>query len=187
MLSAYASVVQTDLNPGERLLWTGQPRRGIVLRPSDAIQIPFSLFWCGFAIFWEVSVVFGGAPIFMAFFGIPFVLIGLYMLVGRFFVDAFRRRSVIYALTDQRIMVYSGVSVRELKSLNLTALPGLQLSERRDGSGTILFMDGLAGRLASWSVSSGSQSLPAFEGIENVRMVFNLAQDAMRRARDERA
>lgn len=191
MLSPYASIFQTDLNPGERLLWTGQPRRGIFLRSGDVFLIPFSLVWGGFAIFWEVSVLVSGAPIFMALFGIPFVLIGLYMMVGRLLVDAYRRRSVYYAVTDQRILIYSGVSVRELKTLDLAVLPGVQLTEKRNGSGSILFIPSLPAPMvtlmSNFASSSGQQPLLGLDGIENVRMVYNLIQDAMRRVRDERS
>jgi hypothetical protein len=48
-----ASEIQPELSPGERLLWSGQPRGGIHLRAADAYVIPFSILWCGFAIFWE--------------------------------------------------------------------------------------------------------------------------------------
>ncbi len=33
------------LEANEKLLWSGQPRRGLMLRPSDAYVIPFSLLW----------------------------------------------------------------------------------------------------------------------------------------------
>ena len=35
------------LEPGERLVGSGRPRRGLVIRAVDLILIPFSLFWLG--------------------------------------------------------------------------------------------------------------------------------------------
>jgi hypothetical protein len=50
-------VISHELNSKERLLWSAQPPSGVRLRPADAFFIPFSLIWCGFAIFWEASAV----------------------------------------------------------------------------------------------------------------------------------
>jgi len=76
---ALEQTVRSQLASNEKLLWTGQPRPGLRLRATDALAIPFSLLWCGFAIFWEWSVLKQGAPGFFALWGIPFVAIGLYV------------------------------------------------------------------------------------------------------------
>ena len=97
--------LQKHLNKGEQLLWAERPKQGILFRASDGCLIPFSLVWGGFAIFWETMVLTTDAPIFMALFGIPFVLIGLYLIIGRFFHDMYIRRNMIYGLTKKQIII----------------------------------------------------------------------------------
>ena len=86
MYTNLSSELREHLDPRESLLWTGQPKGGIVIRAGDAFMIPFSLMWAGFAFFWEFSVIQSGAPFFFKLWGIPFVLIGLYIVIGRFFM-----------------------------------------------------------------------------------------------------
>ncbi len=85
------SEIERELSLCERLVWTGQPAKGIRLRASDAFMIPFSLLWCGFAIFWETTAINNGAPVFFRLWGMPFILVGLYIVFGRFFADAMAR------------------------------------------------------------------------------------------------
>ena len=182
------NTVQKELNSGERLIWTGTPGRGVRLRSSDAFMIPFSLMWGGFAIFWEYSVLFGldpsgspsssPAPIFMRLWGIPFVVVGLYLIVGRFFGDAFQRARTIYAVTDQRILILTQAFGKRLRSLPLRTLPEMTLAEKSDGSGTIIFGASTFGAGAFGTNRRGERP-PAFEFVERVRNVHDLIQGTL--------
>src|SRR5215510_383992 len=99
--------VRKELSSNEKLVWSGSPIQGIRLRAQDALLIPFSLLWGAGAIFWETSVLRGGAPLFFALWGIPFVLIAAYITVGRFFVAARQRARTYYAVTNQRALIIS--------------------------------------------------------------------------------
>jgi hypothetical protein len=55
-------IVSSELSTGEALVWSGHPRTGIRLSGPDLFLIPFSLVWCGFAMFWEKSVLRMGTP-----------------------------------------------------------------------------------------------------------------------------
>jgi hypothetical protein len=174
-------VARSQLARNEKLLWSGQPRGGIKLRAADALMIPFSLMWGGFAIFWETTVLTQGAPGFFALWGIPFVLIGLYLIVGRFFVDAWQRSRTYYALTDQRAIIISGLTSQQVKSLPLRTMSDITVTERADASGSIAL--GPAASPYGWLAGSGWPGMsryqpPTFEMIENVRHVHTLLRDA---------
>ena len=178
--------VAQALERGERLLWVGAPRQGLMLRAADWFLVPFSLLWGGFAIFWE-SAVLGtpNAPVLMKLWGIPFVLIGLYLIVGRFFVDAKMRENTIYAVTAERILIFSGIFRRENKSLTVRNIPEVSVVKARDGSGTISFgsapFGAFAGGFAGWPGNSRMQP-PQFEMIDDVAVVATLVREAQRSA-----
>ena len=174
------SAVEQQLSPGERLLWCGQPRRGIKFRGSDGITIPFSLMWCGFAVFWEVSVIKSGAPFFFKLWGIPFVLVGLYMVIGRFFVDAYARERTFYGVTNERVIIIGGITSRETKSLALRTLADVSLSEHSDGSGTITF--GPQYPYPADGTSRRRYRAPAFELIERAKEVYDIIRHAQKSA-----
>jgi hypothetical protein len=171
------------LDKGERLLWCGQPRGGVRLRPQDALMIPFSLLWGGFAIFWEYMVLHipakspGPVGIMFPLFGIPFVTMGLYIIFGRFFVDAKIRAHTYYGVTGERIIILSGLFSQQMKSLQLRALPEVTLSSRSDGSGNIAFgsvsFRGNFMPAGAWP-GAGRYAPPSFDLIENAREVYDI-------------
>ncbi|HEY0098484.1 MAG TPA: PH domain-containing protein [Pyrinomonadaceae bacterium] len=177
--------VRAQLESGEQLIWSGQPRQGLLLRPSDAFMIPFSLLWGGFAIFWEVSAILSGAPIFFWLFGVPFVLIGLHLIFGRFFTDARTRTHTFYGLTNDRIIITSGKHGKRVQSLSLSTLSDISLDERGDGSGTITFAPASPfGRWSNFGALPGAtrgQTPPSLEMIPQARKVYEMIRGAQRR------
>lgn len=174
--------IQRELDSGEKLLWFGMPKQGILLRGSDIFMIPFSLLWGGFAIFWEIMALAipdekaGPVAIVFPLFGIPFVLVGLYMIFGRFIYDSKKRSKTIYGLTDQRAIIVSGIFSRGVKSLNLKSISDVSLSEKSDKSGTITF--GQENPMMSFFGGNsfpgmGGYSAPKFELIESAKDVYN--------------
>ncbi len=155
--------------------------QGVVFRGSDVFMIPFSLIWGGFAIFWETMALgipneaAGAVGIVFPLFGIPFVLIGLYMIFGRFIYDSKKRAKTIYGLTNQRVIIISGIWGKSVKSLNLRNLSDVSLSEKSDKSGTIAF--GQENFMMSFSggygfPGMGGSNVPKFEFIENAKEVY---------------
>ena len=132
-------IVLAELDAGERLLWAGRPSGGIVFRRADAFMVPFSVMWAGFAVVFEVTAYRQGGLNFMALWGIPFVLIGAYLVIGRFIWDAWRRAQTFYGVTNQRVIIVSSLMSKKVKSLNLRTLSDLSLDEKRTAKGSISF------------------------------------------------
>lgn len=174
------SQIKNELGASEQLLWHGRPKPGLRLRVSDIILIPFSLMWGGFAIFWEFTVFTSGAPFFFMLFGIPFVVLGIYLIIGRFFVDAKQRSRTWYGLTNERVIIVSGVLSKSVKSLNIDTLSDVTLTEKAGGEGSIAF--GVPLMWATWISGSSSRMrnniIPTFEFIENARPVYELIRQA---------
>jgi hypothetical protein len=131
---------------------------------------------------WE-TIALGTAPFPAGLFGIPFVLVGLYMIAGRFAVDAMSRARMVYAVTDRRVVILSGLFSRNLRSLELLGLGETNSSEKADGSGTITF--GAVNpftALRGWPGTSRANTSPTFDGIARVRDVLKIIRDAQRAA-----
>lgn len=170
------SDLRSELSRDERLLWSGRPRQGLVLRAQDLFMIPFSLMWGGFAFFWEYSALTSPASLFFRLWGIPFVLMGVYMIIGRFFWDSWLRAHTSYGVTDRRILIVTASLRRQVKSLTLRTLPDISLSVRGE-SGTITF--GPTGAFNFWSSGTGwpgtgRQPVPAFDLAAEARQVYDL-------------
>jgi hypothetical protein len=106
--------VRQYLRDDEQLLWYGAPDASVWFTAEDVILIPFSILWCGFAIFWESSVIGGDAPFLFRLWGIPFVVLGLYFVAGRFFYKSYRKRHTVYAITTRRAMILGPRSFADL-------------------------------------------------------------------------
>jgi len=124
------------LSPGEVILWRGKPGKGHLLTGQDAFAIPFSIFWCGFAIFWEATVLSTNAPFLFKLWGIPFVCVGLYLVFGRFLWTAYARKHTEYVITNKKIIRQRW---NKIDIIHGRSLPPIHVSAYKDGSGTITF------------------------------------------------
>jgi hypothetical protein len=176
--------ISERLLEGEKLLWCGRPQQGLLFTSRDALLIPFSLLWGGFALFWETMVLSLGAPMLFRFWGVPFVLIGLYIIAGRFILDAWVRSRTAYAVTNRRILIVRSGVFGNVTSLSLDRLPNIQLKERGDRRGTIRF-GGLGMGYAGWGWGIWTPTLdptPQFLAIEEAQRVYEEIEHASRNA-----
>ncbi|PWK59886.1 hypothetical protein [Roseicyclus mahoneyensis] len=128
------------LEPGETILWQGQPVPDIVWRDMISGRLPIGIIFTAFSTVWISVAVWIVASIdapilFRLFFplgGLPFLAIGLYMLVGHLFWDARRRRGTWYTLTDRHAFVATDIFGR--RKLDRYPIADMAALELVDGS-----------------------------------------------------
>lgn len=174
--------IDKQLLKGERLVWKGAPTPGVFFRPIDIFLIPFSVFWAGFAIFWNGAVWLAPSSDIDWLFklwGLPFLVAGAYITVGRFLHDAKIRRHLAYGVTSQRVLIVrrkrSGNVVR---AFDLTQLSSMELQEKNDGLGSIIFeQQSMFGMNAGVDFWIPALNLARFDRIESPRRIYELIQE----------
>ncbi|WP_433599208.1 hypothetical protein ACQPXH_26610 [Nocardia sp. CA-135953] len=138
---------------------------------------PFTLVWCGFAVFWEIGAVAAGAPVLFPLWGGMFVMVGLYMVAGRFIVDARRRARTFYGVSNRRIIIVSHFLGYKVQTFNPRTLEQVLITEHSGGKGTIsLAATSLFDRRRNIVLWTGASPVPAFEMIEHATNVYELIE-----------
>jgi hypothetical protein len=143
---------------GERMLWAARPDKRIAALLSFGIWI-FAIPWTAFALFWiafpmsalyetysgvNIGAPKGTPPLIMwvfAIFGIPFVLIGLGMMLAPF--AAIRKGwRTLYVLTNKRLAVLEGGRTISVVTIRPDEISGFSRKEGPDGRGTLTVHQG---------------------------------------------
>lgn len=177
------AALSPHLLPGETIAWSGRPKQGLAFTSQDMLLIPFSLLWLGM-IGWIAygfrqgsarsteDLVFSLIPTLM-------FIVGLYIVFGRHLTDALHRRSLHYAVTDQRVIIVSRFPFKSVTSLARNSNLPLALSQYGDDTATLSFggpkpwlaiLNGIDG----WHACLGRG--PLFFRIPDAATVFHLLQ-----------
>jgi hypothetical protein len=155
------------------------PNPNMIFHSDDWVAIPFSLLWTGFIVFWETSAA-NQHSTFMTLWGIPFLIVGNYMVWGRFLVDAWLKRRTYYAVTGQRVLILQNAWRDKFSTTYLTLIPTI----RQEGTdrGTLWFgpklpiLGGKGQRKRNMS-RFWMDDVPIFADIDDVESVRRLILD----------
>lgn len=174
--------LEPELLPDERILWEGSPPTGVRFYAHDAELIPFSVLWVGFIGFWNYAAWSIPNDWSMRIWGFPFCVVGAYLLLGRFMVDAWVRRRQRYFVTNRRVLITRAGWRGGQCSLSLEDTPFIKMTERPDGSGD-LRLGPATYRRGKWGkLHERGQLVPAlsptpqFLGIAHVASVYGLIE-----------
>lgn len=131
----HARRIVPDLEPGERLLWTGQPdakRMARQILPILVFGVPWTLIAIGFGHPWSLDRLFDNL-----FSGV-FVLVGLLICSSPLAIYRTAQQTY-YAITDRRVLILTEGKRRKLELYRPTDLCETVRDELVDGSGDLLF------------------------------------------------
>jgi PH (Pleckstrin Homology) domain-containing protein len=171
---------QSELQGGESLLWSGPANPGrsaLSALPATLFGIPFA----GFAFFWMSTAYRGTHNLanhhnalasgfsMLSLFGLPFLLIGLGMILAPLWVYL-KGRSGVYAVTNRRVMLITGTTSRSVKSIIPTDIAEVDYRERPDGRGDVLIRTNSVMRTNNGT----AQITVGLYGVPNVKEVAGL-------------
>jgi hypothetical protein len=130
--------VTAELEPSERVLWTGKPVRPPLFEPFDLVVAPVTILTAGVLLWLSQATVSAG--VIHTIWSWAVIVFAAYNVVGRPIVRWLTLRGTSYTVTDRRIL-------HEIKVLGLTqrkghyfrALPPPTVVERSGGRGDVRF------------------------------------------------
>jgi hypothetical protein len=174
-------IIKSEISSSEQLLWVGRPRQGIFFRPTDVWAIPFSLLYLGFLVFVSLNLWSDNSDMFSILLGVILLFFGLYLVIGRFFDNYLTRKKTYYGITNERIVIVSGIFSQQTKFIDLEGLNEITFEETSNGLGTITF-----GREeiveSGWLSTRENQviSAPKFEQIPQAKNVYEIIRNAQK-------
>lgn len=172
-----ADVFNSILAADEKLLWWSSAKNGLIFYGSDWLNIigGFVLIAVSLAMALQILTsraetgnwILGGLICGLIF------LFGISMAFGRAWRDAHRRKRSLYAVTNQRALIWFFGRKNRVTEIPLPTLEKCRLVERRHGDGTVV----LGRDLTRWFGSSFHTTLaPRFELAGNALWVYRLIE-----------
>ena len=194
------------LSPGETILWYGRPDSRIAWGDILSMRSLHGAAFAGFAILWMVQASqvtgfmtqfrlgsggdepFGGVTGYFPYFGLIFLAVGLYNVVGHLLWDAMERRRTWYTLTDRAAYIATDLLGRKLDRHELRPDQPLELEDGEPGA--VWFAERIVHHPGRWSSVGGDRRYHepytarhrvGFERISEPRTVWRLLSEAQGR------
>jgi hypothetical protein len=135
--------VSQELQQGEHIEWIGQPYPGRYARGFAKIVL-FALPWTAFSLFWIAAAAGFRIPDFregfdfFPLFGLPFLLIGITMLL-RPLREYFKAHRIVYAVTNRRALILQLGKSKKITGYSIDEIGQVTRIENAEGIGDLYF------------------------------------------------
>lgn len=163
------NIFDNYLMQDEIILWQGKYNKGGGITSfAGAYNALFSIFWIAFSVFWTISAFMAGGL--FGIFGIPFILIGVYLIKS-----SFGGHKNSYAITNMRVMTYDS---KNFMSDMLCNVINISFSQGKNYIGNVNF--DIAGKQYIRNRNNLNGLVQkGFYGVENPQEVFNILNQAL--------
>lgn len=159
------------LDDNEKVLWKGKPVLKVYILSALSLTI-FGFFFLGFSLIWEFFAIFTCV---MALFGIPFIVIGLAMVLSPLW-RYLSHKNVEYVFTDKRVIFSSGIMGKDFKVIDYDKIQNISVNVSwldqlaNKNTGTIIIFSGEIQHTKNGYINKPDNLI----GIENPYEVFKL-------------
>lgn len=168
-----AEPLQEHLAPGEEILWVGRPGGRMNLTPGELRMLRLMM---PVLVILVVTATSSGVSVGVILGSVATAAIAWFFIIAVW--PALRASGAVYAVTTRRLVrLLWRSSGEQMDSKLFTELPGVWVTERRGGRGSVTFGEGLDERPYSWYYGLGDLFMPApinFVNITNATAVADL-------------
>ncbi len=137
-------IVKPYLKENETVLWADKPAKRFIYLPADLFSILIGGFWILFSMFWLSLTIkpalegATGTEMLLPYLSIPFFVIGLWFVIVKNIATAYKRKYIIYAITNKRVLiVYRNKGY--LEQYLFTDIASAEVKEGKDQIGSVFF------------------------------------------------
>jgi hypothetical protein len=134
----------------EYIIWSEKPELSVRFTKSDIFLIPFSLFICLFALFFEFVAITGVinfvaiadkqnilSTMIFSIIGLIVIYYGYYLSFGRFKYKIRKNSNTYYALTNMRALILYNLDKKTLKTTVISTLKNVLIFGKKNNIGSI--------------------------------------------------
>jgi len=168
-------LIESALEPGETLLWTGRQYSG-PQQPKASINVVFFLLFGGIPLAAFISKFASGDLSPASIVLVLFPLVSILCICSVLIFDPKSRSGTCYAITDRHAMIVSGYRHMEIRSLWLGNITKIEVQPNDNGHGSIKCYAEYSYPFGKINNKGVEKLKPLFRGVANVQSVSDLLE-----------
>ncbi|MGN0295058.1 MAG: hypothetical protein ACI4D3_13750 [Lachnospiraceae bacterium] len=167
---AYSSIIGHPVEQ-ESILWEGRPQSGHYLTGADWLAVPLSIFLTGFCLIWPYLILSSDdMPWPLIFIIIPFAVIAVHTLIGRFILLKKHRKYTSYVITDCRII---RKCKQDIDFMDRFVHPPITVKYYKNGDGSIYYGSVFNNQTKSFDIGKNTLQEFALENIKEAGEIYD--------------